>query len=67
MNKKKLYKGKDKKICGVCSGFANYFNMDVTLVRIICVLLALSTGLGLVGYFVAALIMEDEPTDIIDI
>ncbi len=37
---KKLYKSQDNRmICGVCGGIAEYFNIDVTLVRLICVFL----------------------------
>lgn len=59
---KKLYKSRtDKKICGVCGGIANYLNMDSTIVRLVTALLVLGMGSGLLIYFVAALIMDDEP------
>lgn len=32
---KRLYRSKDKVIGGVCSGLANYFTLDVVLVRIL--------------------------------
>ena len=31
----------DKKIAGVCAGFARYFEVDVTLMRILWIILAL--------------------------
>lgn len=32
---KKLYKSKtDKKICGVCGGLGEYFNVDSTIIRL---------------------------------
>lgn len=35
MSAKKLYKNKrDAKLCGVCSGIADYFNIDPTIVRL---------------------------------
>ena len=41
---KKLYKSQDNRmICGVCGGIAEYFNIDVTLVRLICVFLTPTT------------------------
>ncbi|MEE1305027.1 MAG: PspC domain-containing protein [Agathobacter sp.] len=59
---KKLYKSRtDRKICGVCGGIANYLNMDPTIVRLVTALLVLGMGSGLLIYFVAALIMDDEP------
>ena len=34
MEPKRLTKGHTKMICGVCSGLAEYLNVDVTLVRL---------------------------------
>src|SRR4051794_11907641 len=43
-----------KKIAGVCQGFAEYFDMDVTLMRLIWVgLLLVPPNVGLIGYIVA--------------
>jgi phage shock protein C len=46
----------DRKIAGVCGGLAEYAGVDSTLVRLLWVLLAL-TGVGLIGYPIAWLIM----------
>ena len=54
---KKLCKSKDKKLCGVLGGIAEYFGIDVTITRLIGVLLILFTGVGLIAYIVAALLM----------
>lgn len=44
MTNKKLYKSStDKKICGVCAGVANFFNIDPTIVRVIYAAVALFT------------------------
>ena len=60
MDKKKLYKSvKDKKICGVCGGIAEYFDIDSTLVRLGCII-ACSCSLGIFAYFIAAMIMPVE-------
>jgi len=57
MEVKKLYKSDtDKKIDGVCGGVAEYFNIDSTLVRLICVFLA-CTGSGIIAYIIAAVVM----------
>jgi phage shock protein C len=51
-----------RKIAGVCTGFAEYFDVDVTLVRVVwLVSVFLGAGLGLIGYFAAWIIMPDEP------
>lgn len=59
---KKLYKSEyDRKICGVCGGIAEYFNIDSTIVRLVWVLLAVCFGSGILVYFLAALIMPNRP------
>ena len=55
----KLVKG-EKKIFGVCSGIANYFGWDVTLVRIGTVVFACACGAGLLAYIFGAIIMPEE-------
>ncbi len=59
---KKLYRSrKDRKICGVCAGLAQYLGMDPTVMRLIAVLLALFVGGGLIAYIVCALVIPEEP------
>ena len=49
--------GTDRKIVGVCSGLARYFDTDVTLVRLVFALLIMLGGSGLIIYLVAWMIM----------
>ena len=64
---KKLYRSRtDKKICGVCGGLAKYLNMDPTIVRLLVVLLTLFVGGGLIAYIICALIMPEEPENIVE-
>ena len=58
---KLLTKGKDKKIFGVCSGIAEYTDIDVSVVRIVTAITALCWGIGIIVYLVAAIILP-EPT-----
>ena len=61
MEPKKLYRSrKERMICGVCGGIAEYFNIDPTLIRLWLVLLA-CTGSGILAYFIAAIIIPDAP------
>ncbi|MBR5341213.1 MAG: PspC domain-containing protein [Erysipelotrichaceae bacterium] len=60
---RKLCKGRDKKLAGVCSGIADYFGWDVTWVRIAAAVLALSYGSGLLIYIVAAIVMPEYTED----
>lgn len=50
-----------KKIAGVCAGFAEYFDLDVTLIRWVWVIVAiLGFPIGLIGYFVAWIVMPED-------
>jgi phage shock protein C len=53
----------DRKIAGVCAGLAQYFDLDVTLVRILCIFLTLATGVcpGIVTYLLAWILVPSEP------
>ena len=62
--KKRLYRSKtDKKLCGVCAGVADYFGIDPTIVRLMCVLLCLAYGSGLLFYIIAAIVMPEPPAE----
>ena len=57
---KQLYRPRRSRvIAGVCSGFAEYFDIDVTIIRIITIIIALS-GTGILAYVIAAVIMPNE-------
>jgi phage shock protein C len=47
---------RNKKIGGVCAGFARYFGMDLVLMRILWLGIALCTGVGF-GVYIAAWII----------
>lgn len=60
MNGRKLVKsGNDRIICGVCGGLAEYFGIDVTLVRLAWAVFVIAGGSGVLAYIVAALIMPE--------
>ena len=44
---------RNKKIGGVCAGFAKYFGVDVVLMRVLWLGLALCTGVGFLAYLAA--------------
>ena len=59
--KKKLYKSQtDKKLCGVCGGIANYFDIDATLVRLGWIAFTLFGGCGIIAYIIAAIVIPNE-------
>jgi phage shock protein C len=61
VNKRLTRSRKDKKIAGVCGGFAEYLDVDPTLLRIVVVMLALLGGWGLIGYIIAWIVMPEGP------
>lgn len=59
---KRLYRStKDVKICGVCGGIAEYFDIDPTIVRLIAVAMIFGEGSGLLAYIVGAFIIPKNP------
>ena len=52
---------KGRMVAGVCAGLADYFGMDVTLVRVIVAVIAVITGgVGVLAYLAAWAIIPDE-------
>ena len=66
MNKKLYRNTSNKMIAGVCSGLGEYLNIDPTIVRLIWALIGI-TGAGIVAYLIAAIIIPEKPSDIIDV
>ena len=59
---RKLYRSRRyRKLAGVCGGLAEFFGIDVTLVRFAFVIVFLLGGSGILIYLIAALILEDNP------
>lgn len=60
-NGKKLRKSKtDKKIFGVCGGFAEYFGIDPIWIRLAWAIAVCIYGTGILLYIVCAIVMSDE-------
>ena len=52
----------NKKIAGVCGGVAQYLEVDVTVVRLIWLVLTFTPpSVGLIAYIVAWIVMPKEP------
>ena len=51
---------RNKKIAGVCAGFARYLDVDVVLIRVIWLALAFCTGIGFIAYVIAWIIVPRE-------
>jgi phage shock protein C len=50
-----------RKVAGVCLGFSEYFDVDVTLVRLVWLVCSFMTVIGFISYPIAWVIMPEEP------
>src|ERR1700682_2009627 len=50
-----------RKSAGVCLGFAEYFDIDVTIVRVVWLITAIMSGIGVIPYIIAWSVMPEEP------
>jgi phage shock protein C len=50
-----------RKIAGVCAGLAEYFDLDVTLIRVVWLVILFAAGVGFFAYLIAWIVMPDEP------
>jgi phage shock protein C len=52
---------KGRRVAGICAGVADYFGIDVTLVRVIVAVISVITGgAGILAYLVAWVIIPEE-------
>lgn len=60
MDIKRLYKStKNRMVCGVCGGIAEYLNIDPSIIRVLWVLFACAGGSGLIAYIIIAIILPE--------
>ena len=58
VRREKLYRNSmDKMLGGVCSGVANYFNIDTTVVRLIFAVLVFGAGTGVLLYLILWIVL----------
>lgn len=56
---KKLSRGNDRMLAGVCSGIANYLDIDASIVRILTVVGCMFSGIVGIGlYFLVGILMD---------
>lgn len=62
---KRLYRSrKDKMAAGVCSGVAEYFNIDPTIARVVFAVIAFTSfGTAAIAYFIAMIVIPEAPVD----
>jgi phage shock protein C len=54
-------KSPERKIAGVCAAFAEYFDIDVTIVRVVWLIVALFGGGGILAYIIAWIVIPEAP------
>ncbi len=60
---KRLYRSRTQIMMGgVCGGLAEYFDVDVTIIRLLWVLSFFAGGAGVLAYLVAWVIIPQEPS-----
>jgi eukaryotic-like serine/threonine-protein kinase len=54
----------DRKIAGVCGGLADYFNLDPTIMRVVCALAFFFAGIGPIVYIILWIFVPAGPTGV---
>jgi phage shock protein PspC (stress-responsive transcriptional regulator) len=62
--KKLVRSTNDRKLGGVCAGLADYFDIDVTLVRVLWLLATLIPGPNILVYIVLWIVLPQAPTGV---
>jgi phage shock protein C len=52
---------RERWIAGVCGGVAEYFDLDIVLIRVVWLIVAFFGGGGVVAYLVCWIVMPQEP------
>ena len=64
--KRRLFRDENHKLVGgVCSGIANYFDIDIVIVRIIFLVLLFSFGIGFIPYIILWIAVPSSATTVI--
>ena len=59
---KKLYRSKTKRmIAGVCGGLSDYFSVDVSIIRLVVIIISLMPGPSIIFYLLAWVVVPEEP------
>jgi phage shock protein C len=58
---KRLYRStSNRQIAGVCGGLADYFNVDVSLIRLLFIIMTVLSGPGFLLYIVLWLVIPED-------
>jgi phage shock protein C len=65
---KKLYRSKTNRVFGgICAGLADFLNFDVTIIRLLWLLIVVFTGIvpGVLVYVIGLFIIPEEPPKVL--
>lgn len=59
---RRLTKGANKMLLGVCDGIADYLSVDTTIIRLLWIVATAMTGFlpGMVAYIIAAVVIPEK-------
>lgn len=61
---KRLFRSRKQRILGgICGGLAEYFNVDVVVIRVLWILITLFGGAGVIAYLILWIIVPPAPDD----
>lgn len=60
----RLTRSRNRVIAGVCSGLADHYGWDLTIVRLILVLCVLFAGTGVLAYIIAWIVIPEAPYEL---
>lgn len=56
---RKLFKSRNRMLCGVCGGIGEYFNIDPTVIRLLWIIFSVFAGCGILAYIIAAIVIPE--------
>ena len=56
---RKLYKSRNRMLCGVCGGIGEYLNRDPTVIRLLWIIFSFVGGCGILAYIIAAIVIPE--------
>jgi phage shock protein C len=66
INMKKLYrKQQGRVLTGLCNGIADYFELDVSLIRLGWIVFCCLGGSGVLAYIIASIVVPSDDTTVI--
>ena len=56
---RKLYKSRNRMLCGVCGGIGEYLNLDPTVIRLLWIIFSFVGGCGILAYIITTIVIPE--------